>query len=136
MVTHWRFDASSLPGQVGTDRPNGSRLSDGRSGHISYGPYFSADPGLYVAGFYLRRTGEPQNRTFQIDVLAGGEELAHRSVLHSDLFDDIPTLVYLNFELREPTQRIEVRLYVDENITLEIQSLLIFKTPSRSWGEA
>ena len=136
MLTHWRFDASSLPAQVGADRPNGNRLSDGRSGHISYGPYFSGDAGLYVAGFYLRRTGEPLERTFQLDVVAGDEKFASRSVLHSDLFDDIPALVYLNFELRQPTDRIEVRLYVDESITIEVQSLLVFKTSPRSWGEA
>lgn len=136
MVTHWRFDASSLQGNVGTDRPDGSRLSDGRSGHITYGPYFSGEPGRYVAGFYLRRTGGPVDRAFQIDVVAGDEQLAHRAVLHSDLFDDIPMLVYINFELRHPTQGVEVRLYVDESIMIEVQSLLVFRTHPRSWGEA
>lgn len=134
-MTYLRFDASSLPGQVGMDRPNGSRVSDNRSGFISFGPYFSGDPGIYVAGFSVRRTGEPTSEPLMMDVcVASGPELARRSISHGDLFDDVATLVYVDFEVREPSDRIEVRLLVDASAAVEVLSLVIFKRPSRSWG--
>lgn len=129
-----RFDAASLPGQVGRDGPHGTRLSDNRSGYISYGPYFSGEPGLYIGGFYMRRTGAVVDQSFVIDAVGGDEELARKSIPHRDLFDDVPSLIYVNFELREPTGRIELRVYVDEGVAIEIQSLVVMKTPARSWG--
>jgi hypothetical protein len=134
-VTYLRYDASSLLSNVGIDGPNGSRLSDGRSGHISYGPFFDAQAGKYTAGFYIRRIGPPVEQTFQFDIFAGSEHmLAERSVRHSELFEDIPALIYLDFELAEPTARLEARLYIAENLNIEIQSLVIFSSPARSWG--
>lgn len=134
-MTYLRFDAASLPGQVGKEGPNGTRLSDGRSGHISYGPYFHGDPGIYVAGFYMRRVGAAVDRNFELDVLAGGTQvLGRRSVSHADLFDDLPTLVYMTFEILEPTDRIEIRLYAEADVPVEIQSLVIFTVESRSWS--
>lgn len=134
-MTYLRFDAASLPGQVGQDGPNGSRISDNRGGFISYGPYFSGDPGIYVAGFSVRRTGEPASEPLIMDVWAAGkQEFARRSVSHSDLFDDIATLVYVEFEVREPTDSIEVRLFVEASAAVEVQSLVIFRKPPRTWG--
>ncbi|GHH16842.1 hypothetical protein GCM10008023_21330 [Sphingomonas glacialis] len=133
-MNYARFDAASLPGQVGKDGPNGTRLSDNRSGYISYGPYFYGEPGLYIGGFYMRRTGAVVDQSFVVDVVGGAEEFAQKSIPHGDLFDDVPSLVYVNFELLEPTDGIELRVYVDEGVSIEIQSLVIIKTPQRSWG--
>lgn len=134
-MTYLRFDAASLPAQVGTEGPHGSRMSDGRSGYISYGPYFKGDPGTYVAGFYIRRAGHPTGGPLAIDVCgAGGREFARRSIPLSDLLDDTLALVHVNFALHEPSESIEVRLFVESTATIELQSLVIFKTPARYWG--
>lgn len=134
-MTYLRFAASSLPGQVGRDFANGCRQSDGRDGHITYGPYFSAEPASYTAGFYIRRTGPVVAQSFAMDVCAGGlDVLAERPVRHGDLFDDMFMLVPIKFDLTIPTNLIEVRLLISAAITIEIQSLVIFSDVHRSWG--
>lgn len=134
-MTYLRFDASALPNQVGIDGPGGSRLSDGRSGFITYGPYFEAESGTYIAGFYVRRTGKAADQALQIDVLAGGNRtLARIDIPHAELFEDIPRLAYLTFELCEPTSGIEVRMHIEASISIELQSLVIFRTQLRNWG--
>lgn len=134
-MTYLRFNASSLPGMVGMDGPDGSRLSDNRSGYISFGPYIRGDPGTYIAGFYIRRTGQMIDQSLILDVLVDGtHELAKLHVPCGELFEDIPKLVYLTFELREPAGSIEVRMYIDASVSIEVQSLVLFRTPPRSWG--
>jgi hypothetical protein len=130
-----RFDAADLPGNVGRDTPDGSRLNDGQAGHVAYGPYFTGEPGIYVAGFYLRRTSAPAPRQLHMDVTAAGmDPFAHRSLAHADLFDDLATLMHAEFELTQPTAGVEVRLFTEEGAAIEVQSLVVFKTRARSWG--
>jgi hypothetical protein len=134
-MTYLRFDAVSLPSNVGKDGANGARLSDGRGGHISFGPYFEADAGAYVAGFYVRRIGRPAPSKIGLDILANGKhELARRTIRHAELFEDIPTFVFTTFAVTDRIASVEARLHVEADGDVEVQSLVVFSTPVRSWG--
>lgn len=133
-MTYMRFNATSLPGLIGTDGPEGSRLSDGQSGFISYGPYFQAEAGRYVAGFNLRRSGPAAEGSIYMDVVSGDTVLTAAAVPQSELYEDITKLVYLTFELAEPSPSVEVRMRIDAGVFIELESLVVFRTRSRNWG--
>lgn len=135
MTLYLNFNGASLPGVVGRDNEEQCRISDGKAGHISFGPYFSADPGQYVAGFYIRRIGSPRADTINLDVFANGQKiLIEKSIKDSDLFEDFATFVSLPFQLSERVDGIEVRIYVNEGVMIEIQELLVISTKQRMWS--
>jgi hypothetical protein len=101
---------------------------------VSFGPYFAADPGNYVAGFYVRRVGPPTVAVFDVDVSDGDRQYAGKRVTQAELFEDIATLVFLPFTLTERSDRIEVRIFVHENALIEIQELVVFTTDHRAWS--
>lgn len=135
MISYLRVDGASLPSVVGRDDENNYRVSDGQAGHLSFGPYFSAEAGKYIAGFYMRRLGAPMPGRVDIDVFANGAMiLALKQLAHGDLFDDIATFVDLPFSLDKRTDRIEVRVFVHPDVRIEIQELAVFATSQRAWS--
>lgn len=134
-MTYLRFEGSQLPGHVGDDTASGTRQSNGQAGYLMYGPYFSAPAGRYSAGFYIKRVGLPVHLNFDLDLCAKGvDQLAQRSFCHADLFEDLATLVALDFDLSEPTHGIEMRVYVEAETNIEIESVVVFSRQARTWG--
>jgi len=135
LASYLRFDGNSLPCGVGTDGPNGTRISDGRSGHICYGPYISLDPGHYIAGLYIRLLPGSAAGSIDIDVvIGGGDGLNHKALSTKTLFDDTPSFITVDFKLDREAQGIEVRAYVHAGILIEITELVVFSTRERNWG--
>jgi hypothetical protein len=130
-----RYDGASLPRAVGRDGPEGSRIADGRAGHLCFGPYFTLDAGSYVAGYYVRRLSGSAGGSIDCDVLAAGENmLAHKSVAAASLFEDALTFVTLEFSVAERAERSEVRLHVGEGVLVEVSELVVFSRRARGWG--
>jgi hypothetical protein len=130
-----RTDGSALPNAVGANGDNGVRLSDGSGGHLCYGPYFSLEPGNYIAGFYIRRIGRPTPGTMDMDIFARDVgQLAHRRIASAELFEDIASLISLPLDAKQPLDHIEVRLYVSEGVMVEVRELVVFSTRPRDWN--
>ena len=135
MSSYLRFDGATLPGAVGRDEPNGSRISDGQAGHLCFGPYFSLDPGNYVAGFYLRALPGSAVNAIDFDVYIGGDHgIARKSISTGTLFEDTPTFVAMEFEVGTHVEGAEVRAYVHNGVLVEITELVIFSTRARNWS--
>lgn len=129
------FDGSTLPGAVGDDLQNGSRISNGRAGHLCFGPYVTLDPGTYVAGYYVRKLPGSDLGQIDFDVFVSGRQvLAHRTVSTETLFEDTPSFLTVHFQLEERAERTEVRLYVHHGVLVEISELVVFSTRARNWG--
>ncbi|RVT94943.1 hypothetical protein [Sphingomonas crocodyli] len=110
-------------------------MSDGRAGFLSFGPYISLDPGEYVVGFYLRRVGIQKLASFEVDaVAAGGKALAAERYCQADLFDDVSSLIFLRISTEDRLDGFEVRLQVQQETQIELQSLVIFSTNNRRWS--
>lgn len=135
MPCYLSFHGSTLPNAVGRNETGGIRISDGLPGHLCYGPYFTLEPGRYIAGYYVRRLPETQSGTIEFDVLAAGEQcLARRTVWVGELFDETPSLVSLEFECHAKTEAIEVRAYVNDGVLIAIDELVIFARQQRGWS--
>ena len=135
MSFYLRFDGAALPGAVGKDGPNGSRVSDGHAGHLCFGPYFSIEPGAYVAGFYMRALPGSVSNLINCDVFAAGKGvIASKSVSSATLFDDTPTLVSMDFDLDIGLDDVEIRTYVYRGVLLEIAELVVFSKRPRDWS--
>lgn len=130
-----RFDGATLPGAVGKDGPNGSRVSDGPSGHLCFGPYFSLEPGAYVAGFYMRALPGSVSNLINCDVFAAERGvIAFKSVSSGTLFDDTLTLVSMDFHLDDRLDSVEARIYVYPGVLLEVTELVVFSKRPRNWS--
>ncbi len=135
MPTYIRFAGSTLPSNVGTDSNRGTRLSDGRAGHVSFGPYLSLDIGDYCAGFRVRKLPDSHLGQIDMDVAAVGyPSLAHKSLAVDTLFRDTSSLLPMEFYVPERAEGIEVRLFVHEKVLIEIDELVIFSRHTKGWS--
>jgi hypothetical protein len=135
LPTYIRYAASTLPSNVGSDSERGTRLSDGRAGHVSFGPYLTLEPGVYCAGFRLRSQQGCLPGQIDMDVSAVGiPSLAHRSFTADGLFEDTSSLLHMEFSVAERVEGLEVRLYAHENVLIEIEELVVFSLQTRNWG--
>jgi len=135
LPTYQKYAAVTLPCHVGRDVEGGVRQSDGRAGHISFGPYLTVEPGTYFAGFYLRALPGSSAGMIDMDVLAGSAGVvAQRTVSSASLFEDTTSLVALEFTIHELAPGTEVRLFVHENVLILVDELVIFSRAVRSWG--
>lgn len=130
-----RFDGATLPGAVGKDGPHGSRIADGHSGHLCFGPYFSLEPGAYVAGFYMRTLPGSVSNMINCDVFASGKDvIAFKSFSSGTLFDDTLTFVSMDFDLDTRLDSVEARVYVHQGVLIEITELVVFSKRPRNWS--
>lgn len=135
MTTYIRFAGATLPSNVGFDSERGSRLSDGRAGHISYGPYLKLEGGEYCAAFRVRRQPDSQGGQIDMDVSASGHpSLAHKTLMVEALFESTSSLIPMEFEVPERAEGLEVRLYVHENVMVEIDELVVFSRQTKGWS--
>ncbi len=135
MPTYIRFAGATLPSNIGTNSEHGSRLSDGRAGHISYGPYLSLERGDYCAGFRVRRQPDSKPGHIDMDVFATGyPSLAHKTLSAEVLFEETLSLVPMEFHVPNRAEGLEVRLFVQENVLVEIDELVVFARQTKGWG--
>jgi hypothetical protein len=131
-----RYLASELLKAVGEDVGDGRRKSDGRPGHLCYGPYINIGPGRYAAGFYVQRgPGEPEGEV-RIDVCAehGKRVLARRSAPVKELFSSVDGLLSLDFSVNAVERGCELRLHVSRNARVEVAEAVLFRVDLASWG--
>lgn len=111
------------------------RRSDGRAGHISFGPYLSLKPGQYAAGFRVRRLEGSASRDVTIDVFSPSHSIiAYNRTNAADLFEDTLSLLVLEFEIDEAADATEVRLYVEAGVLIEVDEMVVFGRKQRNWG--
>lgn len=130
-----RFEGATLPGAVGKDGPGGSRIADGQSGHLCFGPYCTLDAGSYIAGFYVRLLPGSARSLIDCDVLVAGKDvLARKSVPADTLFEDMPSFLTLEFTVEDRAERTEIRMHVNQGVLVEVSELVVFSRRSRNWG--
>jgi hypothetical protein len=131
-----RFNGVDLPHTVGINSESGFRRADGRSGHLSHGPYINLMPGQYTAAFYVRREENSDFGAIDIDVCAehGTRYFAEKSFTADDICTTVAGLLKLDFVVDAPAKACEVRLRVPEAFILEIRDLVIFRRTHSSWG--
>ena len=114
------------------------RQSDGSEGFISFGPYVSIERGSYIAGFYIKKIGHSNDNAVVLDVVAGSgtTEVAKKRHLASKLFDDLSAFVFLPFTASENLENVEVRLFVEGGVTVEVHGLTIFSSDELCWKAA
>ena len=134
MPSYLRFAGASLPGSVGSDVPGGARISDGRAGHLSFGPHVSLEPGRYIAGFRLKKLPNCQAGRITVDVYSPATGvLSSNFVYSSELFEATSSLNHLEFSLDQTAHQLEARMYVQEGIMVQLDELVIFAQDSRGW---
>jgi hypothetical protein len=120
---------------VGIDGPDGTRRSDGRAGHLSFGPHLTLQPGKYVAGMRLCKL--PGSAGGPIDMDAYSTQLgilAHNRIAAQNLFEQTVSLVPLEFSIEALTSAIEVRLHVDRDVLIELHELVVFSRVASNRG--
>jgi hypothetical protein len=137
---YFRFGVESLPAQVGTniqDPVNKSclRRSDGAKGFLSFGPHMFIEPGSYVAGFHVKRIGPSNDNGLIVDVVVdcGATKFAEKRHSCRKLFDDLSSFVSLPFTVAGGHEDLEVRLFVEDGVTVEMEGLTIFRADELSW---
>lgn len=138
MWSYARYRAFRLPHHVGTDLADQQRVTDGRAGFLSFGPYITLRPGHYTAGFYLARDRGVGNDTFDIDVTAssGSSPIVLQWTGNKILVPDVPTLASVGFLLAVETKEVEVRLSVGTDTGLRCRELVIFRDTATDWGRS
>ncbi|MDF2114707.1 hypothetical protein PY365_03915 [Roseiarcaceae bacterium H3SJ34-1] len=133
MHSYAKFSGTQLPHIIGLDQSNGIRKADGKPGHLSYGPYIDLAAGDYTAGFYVRRCGKFDAGFVEIEAYCatGETQFAHRKIAAQHIMQDIHGLLKLDFALHRDFQAVEIRLYVSENLIIEIRDLVIFRRPQK-----
>lgn len=135
MAKFFRFSGSVLPTAVGVPGPNGALSSDGRVGHLSYGPYVRLDAGRYIAGVRLKKLPKCGPGRIDFDVYSPGTDiLCSRSVYASELFESTSSLVHLDFLLEEAVTQLEVRLFVQESVLVQQDEIVLFSHDVRGWN--
>ncbi len=135
MPAYLRYDVVDLPHVVGKNVENGTRISTGEAGHLSFGPFCSLDAGDYIAGFYVRRIENSGSGRIDMDICGlGFDQIALRHFADNDIHQTIAGLIHAEFSLPAPVSNVEVRLYVPEGVRVEMHELVIFNTRSRGWG--
>lgn len=121
---------ADLPFIVGTNRDDGSRISDGRDGLLSFGPYCSLPPGPYFAGFHIEAVS-PLNEqdTIKVDVCSnsGGNVLSEQSFSGHQVLSGVAGLIGTSFDLTDPASNLEVRLYVPASAQVAARSMVLFR---------
>ncbi len=134
MKSYIRYDAASLPSGVGVVI-NDARRSDGAGGHLCFGPYVHLEQGNYIAGFRVRRIGKIHHKTIDVDVLLDGETLAaKRAIGDGELFENVHGLIHFEFKVEKPISVTEVRMYVPQDLIVEVLDLTIFRSRPRNWS--
>lgn len=135
MSTYTNLAATSLPSAVGVNCPDGCRRSDGQSGHVAFGPHITLHPGSYVAGFRLRKLPGCGDGIISVDVYSPQTEtLVYRKVPTNDLFEGTTSLIPLEFKLTETTESVEVRMFIEQGILIELKEMVVFARDLRNWG--
>ncbi len=135
LPNYLRYAGSALPSSVGVDGPDGTKLSDGRAGHLSFGPNVTLKAGDYVAGMRLRSLSRNGGGALEMDVYSAQTEiLVSRRMTTKNLFEDTVSLIPLEFSLENLTSGLEVRLHVENGVLIELSELVIFSRNARSWS--
>ena len=138
--SYLRFGMESLPAQIGTTIQDPItqkyvRRSDGSDGYLSFGPHILIGPGSYIAGFYVKRLGPTNDNAVIVDVVTdlGETEIARKRLPATTLFDDLSSFVSLPFTARDALENLEVRLFVEDGVAVEVHDLTIFRSDELSW---
>lgn len=130
-----RFAGSVLPSGVGSEGPFGSKRSDGRAGHLSYGPYIRLEPGRYVAGVRLKKLPECGAGRIDFDVFSPETQiLCAKKIYASELFEGTSSLIHLEFSLESALSEVEVRLYVQQGVLVQQDEIVVFSKDARGWN--
>ena len=137
MVAYACFAASDLGKGVGLDGANGRRRSDGRPGHLCYGPYITLGPGLYTAGFYVQRSASAEEGEIEVEVCndQGRRVFGSRTEPVKDLFASISGLVHVDFAIDAVERECEIRLRVPPRVAIEVSRAVLFRRDLMRWGE-
>lgn len=130
MTVYYRKNMVDLPHNVGSDQADGSRSSDGNSGYLSFGPYLSLDAGTYFGGFHVQKVGPcSQSEAFNVDASCrnGSLVVGNRSVSGEEILTDIAGLIGFSFDIKEPEDRFELRLHVNQGAHVNVRDVVVFR---------
>ena len=70
-----------------------------------------------------------------MDIAAAGQPpLAHKSLSADSLFENTSSLLPMEFHVPDRAEQVEVRLYVHENVLIEIDELVVFARQTKGWS--
>ena len=116
----WRLGAgdpklSSAVGRV----EHGSVVSDGRAGHLLYGPYKTVIAGQWTAA--VEGLLEPGEGCLRIDVASHAGQVVHASLECLETTDRVT----LDFQLGHPVHDLEIRVWVHELASARIDAIAV-----------
>ncbi len=135
MAVYKQFSGAELSKNVGQDVEGNIRRSVGETGHLVFGPFIALPPAEYAVAFYVRRWGEVTGGSADFDIhdhVAG--QLASVQVTDKDILHKIPGQVSMRFTLPQAVDRLEARIYVHQNVFIDVHRLVIFSTEFQRWA--
>jgi hypothetical protein len=116
-----------LYAQEGSPRAGALVAPAGKSGLVTYGPYLPMDPGRYAATLRYTSAVPKSELAGSVDVLVNGNEV--RESLNLDGTDATAGTATIEFEVRGPGERIEVRSSSTGAGEFGVESLRIAEVP-------
>lgn len=96
-------------------------ISNGQNGFLIYGPYYTLSPSNYRIQLNIKTVEREEEKPLgYFEVVSGSTILAKTEIINSEK-------IVLNFCLKESLDNIEFRLYVNEDVILEIGNIRIYK---------
>lgn len=87
-----------------------------------------------MAGVRLRKLPECAAGRVAFDVYSPGTDvMCSRLVYASELFEGTSSFVHLDFVLESMTSQVEVRLFVQEKVLVQLDEVVIFSKDARGW---
>jgi len=117
----WRLEATdphfaSLVGRTEGD----SIVSDGRAGHLLFGPYRRVGAGHWTAA--IEGLLQPGSGCLRIDVASDAGQLVHAAVEVTQATDRIT----LDFDLDQPVRDLEIRVWIHERASARLDAIAVW----------
>ena len=104
-------------------------ISNGQSGFLMYGPYMTLEKGKYRLSIDAQLIKSTQSELGFVDVVSNGGKTIHKKVfLDKQMLDK--NNIYLEFYLNDDIRDLEIRVYTNFDVILDVNSVKILNNLS------
>jgi arabinofuranosyltransferase len=120
------------------DRDDGAGIiqSNGRAGYIQTGPGIPMKAGTYRARWVGDVTDAPGGPLGFVDVWAGDRQIAKREIYGGEVLRDRRQIAEIGFVLRESTDHLEYRLWIDGRHPIRLERVELFSEGAAAQGSS
>lgn len=111
--------------QLKTDKNN--IISNGKSGYLTYGPYYKLDNGSYIVKFEIELIKSSYDEIGFIDLNSNNIQLDKSEIKIGDFEKSGTIIKELKANIKEPISNFETRVYVNGGNIIRINSIRITK---------